>query len=225
MFLAIRRTATAFTMLGEFLILGVTPSPTVRMGVAVIVLGTIIAGWETFSSDLLGYAYTMGNNLVTAVQLSFAKRFKERSGVQGFGLVLYNGITALPLALLGAAVRGEFAEAARYEHLSNPAFLGAVVLASSLGCFMTYIVLLCATVNSPTVTSVTGNVKDVVSTYVGALLFPGFVPTVLKVGGLAVSFTGSAIFTYSKLTEAARPKAAVAVEPKPRAEDEGESDV
>ncbi|KAA0155959.1 hypothetical protein FNF29_01378 [Cafeteria roenbergensis] len=203
MFLAIRRTATAFTLGSEFFMLGAVPSPLVQVGVLVIVLGTVIAGWETFNSDFVGYAYTLGNNVVTAVQLAFAKQFKEETGIQGFGLVYYNALTALPLAVLGAALRGEVAYVFEYEHVSDPRFIAAVFVASALGCFMTYIVLLCATVNSPTVTSVTGNIKDIATTFIGAALFPGFEATFLKVAGLLVSFSGSGMFTYAKLRSAA----------------------
>lgn len=203
MFLAIRRTAAAFVLAGEVLILHVAPSPLASTGIAIIVLGTLIAGYETFNTDYVGYLFTLGNNVVTAVQLSFAKRFRNETGVNGFGLVFYNGITALPIALVGALLRDEFTAAAQYEHIWNPGFHLSVLTASALGCFMTYIVLLCATVNSPTVTSVTGNLKDVVATLVGALLFPGFEPTLLKVSGLLVSFTGGGLFTYAKLSQAA----------------------
>lgn len=200
-FLAIRRTTTVFTMAGEFFMLGIVPSSMVRLGVVVIVIGTIIAGWESLSSSLSGYLFTLANNILTAIQLNFARRFKDQTGVQGFGLVLYNGLTALPICLMLVLFQGEVAYVAAYPHLTNPAFLVSVIGASALGCFMTYIVLLCATVNSPLVTSVTGNVKDIASTVIGAVLFNDFVPTVLKVGGILLSFCGSGIFSYAKLTE------------------------
>jgi solute carrier family 35 len=208
MFLAIRRTTTVMTMAVEFAMLGTVPSSQTRLAVCVIMLGTIVAGWESFNSDYKGYLFTLMNNAITAIQLNFAKHFRDRHKVEGFGLVFYNSLTALPLSLFLAWVSGEFEQAAAFPQISDPTFLATVLLASCLGAFMTYIVLLCATVNSPTATSVTGNIKDIVSTFVGAFLFPGFVPTVASVSGLAMSFLGGGWFTFIKLQEAQSKNAA-----------------
>lgn len=113
----------------------------------------------------------------------------------------YNSITAVPLALLGSIVLGDFEKAANFEHIWNPLFWGAFVLASTLGTFMTYVVFLSATVNSPLLTSITGNLKDVVATVIGAIAFGDFVPTPLKVTGLAVSLLGGGTFAAVKLHE------------------------
>lgn len=201
MFLAIRRTTTVMTMVIEFFMIGTAPSAFVRLAVGVMMLGTIVAGWESFNDDFRGYMFTLLNNLITAVQLNFAKKFRNEHDVQGFGLVFYNGLTALPVSLLLAAVLGEFEVAANYEHLTHPGFIAAVFIASVSGAFMTYVVLLCATVNSPTATSVTGNIKDVVTTFIGASLFEGFDPTLAKVVGLGISFVGGGWFSYLKLEE------------------------
>jgi len=201
MFLAIRRTTTVMTMVIEFFMIGTAPSVFVRLAVGVMMLGTIVAGWESFNDDFRGYMFTLLNNLITAVQLNFAKKFRNEHDVQGFGLVFYNGLTALPVSLVLAGVLGEFEVAANFEHLTHPGFIAAVLIASVSGAFMTYVVLLCATVNSPTATSVTGNIKDIVTTFIGASLFEGFEPTLAKVLGLGISFVGGGWFSYLKLEE------------------------
>lgn len=133
------------------------------------------------------------------VQLNIAKRFSDEHNVKGFGMVYYNSLVALPLSLLCMVIFGEVQYLAAYERYSISLAI-AVVAASSLGVIMTFAVFWCTTTNSPVVTSVTGNVKDVISTFVGAALFPGFVATAYTVGGLATSFTGSALYTYAKLS-------------------------
>lgn len=89
----------------------------------------------------------------------------------------------------------------------NPAFLASLLAASSLGVGMTYVVFLSATVNSPLLTSVTGNMKDVVSTVLGAYIFGDFVPSTLKVAGIAISFVGGGVFAVAKLSERAAEQA------------------
>ena len=50
-------------------------------------------------------------------------------------------------------------------------------------------------------TSVTGNVKDILATFVGAFAFNDFTPTAYSVSGIAVSFVGAAAFSWAKLAE------------------------
>lgn len=38
----------------------------VRVSVGVIVLGAIVAGWDTLNDDIFGYSLTLINNLLTA---------------------------------------------------------------------------------------------------------------------------------------------------------------
>lgn len=76
-----------------------------------------------------------------------------------------------------------------------------MTIASIMGLVMTYTALLCSTFNSPLVTSITGNAKDIVATVVGALLFGDFVPTAFNVSGISLSFLGAALFSYAKLKE------------------------
>jgi solute carrier family 35 protein len=211
MFLCIRRTATAFTLLAEWYVLGKVASPTIRGAVGLVVAGAVVAGWESLSRDWLGYLYTMGNNMMTALSLTHTKAFSDRNNVRGFGIVLYNAYVGLPVALLGAALTGELGYIARYPHLWEPGFLVAVTSASLLGVFMSYIVFLCTTVNSPLATSVTGNMKDVLSTVLAMALFSGFQPTVNTVLGLMISFSGSGVFSFAKLVEAGAVKPPLAL--------------
>lgn len=50
-------------------------------------------------------------------------------------------------------------------------------------------------------TSVTGNVKDILATFIGAAAFNDFTPTTYSVSGIAVSFVGAAGFSWQKLAE------------------------
>ena len=66
---------------------------------------------------------------------------------------------------------------------------------------MNWVTFLAITMTSPLATSVTGNVKDIGGTFLGAMIFQDFVPTPAKVVGIIISFAGSAIFSWAKLAE------------------------
>lgn len=203
LFLCVRRTATAMVLVTEYFIRGRVEDGPTQCAVGLIVGGAVIAGWETLASgDSLGLAYTMLNNVLTAWSHSQSKAFADKFNCHGFGIVLYNSLSALPLTLLGATVLGEWSYTAGFEHAAEPRFWASVALASCAGVFITYIVFLCTTWNGPLVTSITGNAKDIVQTVLGALLFRDFVPTVQNIAGILLSFCGAGLFSYIKLTAA-----------------------
>jgi predicted small secreted protein len=71
--------------------------------------------------------------------------------------------------------------------------------------------MLSTTYNSPLATSVTGNAKDVVTTTLGWLLFPGFVATAKSVFGISVSFLGAFLYSYINLQKSRARDAALTV--------------
>lgn len=87
-----------------------------------------------------------------------------------FGIVYLNALIAGPVTVALALATGEAADIAAYPHLYSSAFWAAFLTVSCLGLLLTFSSTLCTTHNSPLATSITGNVKDVVSARVAALL-------------------------------------------------------
>jgi solute carrier family 35 protein len=205
LFLAVRRTNAAFTLLAEAIMLKKLQTTEINASVGLIVLGAIIAGAPTLNADWLGFAYTLGNNVMTASSMTTTKRFSDATGIKGFGVVLYNALIALPICLVGAVVTGEFeylwGAGSPFKYGYDPVFWTAVLIASILGVYMSYIVFLCTTVNSPLATSITGNMKDIGATIVAALVFRDFTPTIYNTTGLVVSFVGAGWFSWCKLSQ------------------------
>jgi hypothetical protein len=191
----------------DYLVLGVLVSRMTGGSVVVSFIGTILAGWDTFGSDWLGYALAFANDVATALQLLYQKKFSDgQKGADGrklssFGLVYYNAVLALPLCLAGAALTGEFAEFAAFRYLDDRGFWGALLLSASLGVVLTYAGVLCTVINSPLTTSMTGCAKDVVGTAVGAVLFGDFDFTPTSTSGLGLSFVGSFMYVWAGYTE------------------------
>jgi hypothetical protein len=109
---------------------------------------------------------------------------------------------ALPLSAALAVVTGELPALAAFPHLGDPKFLGSLLLASSMGLALTYTSVLSTTYNSPLATSVTGNVKDLATTLLGAMWFSGFTATASNVGGIALNFCGAALYSAASLHKA-----------------------
>jgi solute carrier family 35 protein len=205
MFLTVRRTTTIFTLCAEYFVLGHSPTPVVSVGVMLTVLGALVAGSDSLRSDWLGYAFTLCNNALTAASWSATKRFSDQHKLTRFGLTFYNACVALPLCVLLAVGTGEVQYMWNHPHIRDPRFALALFGASSLGVLMNWVTFLAITYTGPLATAVTGNVKDIFATGLGAWIFQDFVATKLKIIGIGLSFLGSAIFSAAKLAEVRQP--------------------
>ena len=85
-----------------------------------ILLGAIVAGWESLSDDFVGISYTVLNNLLTAVAMSVTKRFSDKTSTTGFSLVYYNALVALPLCIIGATAFNEWQYTMEYPRVDEP---------------------------------------------------------------------------------------------------------
>jgi len=214
LFFCIRRLVSPIILIYEYVWLSKVAEPNIQVAVGTIVVGTIIAGWDTLSSDIVGYSVTFLNNLCTAASSVSQKTFCDKTKLGALGTLYYTSLTALPLSILMALVFGEVEALMAYEHLYNSGFWFGFAVALSLGPLLTYSSILCTTYNSPLAMSITGNIKDLASTVLGAILFKGFVATTKSVGGLTLTFIGAAIYSYYNLKKG-QAKAAAGVPSSP----------
>ena len=128
------------------------------------------------------------------------KQFSTECSLNALGILYYNSMTAFPLALLFAALSGEVDTLRRFPYAMDPGFLMAFLMVTSMGPLITYSSMLCVTVTSALTAAITGNVKDLVVTVAGALLFPGFTATPSSVLGLGLSFAGAGAYTWASMT-------------------------
>lgn len=202
MFFCIRRLVSPTILFYEYFALGKVADFDIRVAIGFIMVGTIVAGWETLDSHIVGYIITMFNNICTAATTVMQKQFSERHRMTAVGTLYYNAMTAAPLAFVLAIVNGEIAELNNFEHIGELKFWFSFVVACLLGPILTYSSMLCTTYNSPLATSVTGNIKDIATTIFGAILFPGFQPTVTNILGLSLSFGGAGAYSVINLNKA-----------------------
>ena len=198
MFLTLRRLTTIFTLLGEYIFLHQYQSGSVVLSLAVIMIGAIIAGYSTLTNNIYGLLFTLGNDVLTALYLNFVARFSKNTGIRSYQLMYVNAMLSIPSLIIIAYFTGEFSTLMTFPHWSEFGFQIAIALTSFMGVVMVYSTILCSTYNSPVATSVTGNLKDLVLTVTGALIFKDHLST-MSIIGISVSFLGAYSYSYLKL--------------------------
>lgn len=210
MFFCVRRLVSPMILLYEYMFFSKVADVNVQGAVGLIVAGTVLAGWDTLNSDLRGYVVTFINNLCTAASSSSQKQFSDSTKLGATGTLFYTSMTALPICIVLVFITGEVPTLMAFPHLHHSGFLFGFAVSLALGPLLTYSSILCTTYNSPLAMSITGNAKDIASTLLGAILFPGFEATAKTMGGLILSFAGAGFYSYINLHKGIKASAAVA---------------
>jgi len=200
MYSALRRLTTFIVIVAQFFMLGKTVSTEELLSVVAMVFGAIIASFGDLTFDLWGYILVGLNCATTAWYLVLIAKKQRETGLNSFGLMFYNNIFSIPLITI-LVYFSEYDDLVAFQHWRlfefQITFLGSCLLAFALN----YFVFLCSIVNSPLATSITGQLKAIVSTLLGLVLFGGVVMTTNLAVGLSVSTFGGLWYGKVKYDE------------------------
>ena len=199
MFFALRRLVAPLLLAYEALVLRKFAPAGVNGSVAVIVVGTLLAGWDTFSDDALGYTLTMICNGFTAANSILQRQLADKRRLSVFGVLYVNALVAAPLAAMLALFTGEPERILSFPYLASPSFWAGFWATALMGILLTYSSILSTTYLSPLATCITGNAKDVATTAIGWIAFAGFKPTRNAVAGIGLSFLGAFAYSYTNV--------------------------
>lgn len=139
-------------------------------------------------------------NIMNTCLLYSAKNLKMRSSTNGaFSQLYYSAILSIPLILFSIYFTSENIELKSNSQYTSYKFLicifiaGVVAFCSNIGVF------LCATQNSPMATTITGNIKDLVSVMIGLVAFSDANPSPMFLGGLGCSSLGALVYSSTKI--------------------------
>jgi len=200
MFNALRRVTTLFTIAGESYLLNVHSSSSVRWSCYLMVVGAVVAALYDFDFSLIGYLLVGLNCLFTAAYLLSIAKFGKQ-GLNSFGLMYYNNIQSLPLVILLCWWNGDFAVFAGYPYLADVGFWVCFLFQSALAFLLNYSIFLCTNINSALATSVTGQIKNVLTTAVGYFSFGDVTYDPFNVIGLIIGVVASGWYSWLKYLE------------------------
>ena len=207
MFATLRRLTVMFVIFNEYFLLSKKPTLTIVCAVVIMILGSLIGGWGDLHFDPLGYLFVIANNCITALYLVWMKRTFIETKLQHdqFGVMYYNSLLAIPFLVLVALLNGEASRVLSFPYLGSPGFQLSFAISALMSFFMNYSIFWCTQVNSALTTSVTGQVKNVLSSFVSVFAF-GVTATPALITGLSVGLSGSFLYAFAMYQQEQRNK-------------------
>lgn len=189
---------------GEWYMFGKRLSLPATAALVAMLVGAGVAGLTDVSFSAPGYAWVGVCVLSTAAYLLLIRRLKD-AGMSQHTLLLYNNVLALPL-MVAVLVLGtdELAGVAAYPRLADPSFLGFLLLSCSQAFLLNMCIFRCTIVNSALATNVTGQVKDILTTALGVLLFADVQLAPPNMAGLGLGLAGSIAYSIIGFREMRR---------------------
>ncbi|KAL5254688.1 hypothetical protein ACHWQZ_G014203 [Mnemiopsis leidyi] len=164
--------------------------------------GVIVAFIGDLAYDSKGYTLVLLNNLFTAAYSICLKKVDDKKLMGKVGLIYYNSIISLPIALVSFILSGDFATVRLFTGWSNWQFCVQFALINILGFLLTYSTILCNNVCGPLTQNVAGVLKSTAITYAGMWFGGDYIFSWLNFTGITISAVGGIVYsglTFSRL--------------------------
>uniref|UniRef100_A0A7S1SSC3 Sugar phosphate transporter domain-containing protein n=1 Tax=Tetraselmis chuii TaxID=63592 RepID=A0A7S1SSC3_9CHLO len=197
MFSVLRRSTSLVVVGINYVLYRTFPSMNSLSALLVMAAGAIVAGMSDMTYNSVGYFWTFVCIFSTAAYLTAIKWSKERSGVGEHDLLMYNNLIALPfMATYLYFGTSELDTVWEYPRLHDPGFQLFLLLSISQAFLLNVCIFYCTTVNSPLATTVTGQLKDLLMTSLGMVLFGDVIYNPVNIMGLCVGLGGGMWYSY-----------------------------
>eukprot|EP01024_Parvocaulis_polyphysoides_P031097 TRINITY_DN28180_c5_g1_i1.p1 TRINITY_DN28180_c5_g1~~TRINITY_DN28180_c5_g1_i1.p1 ORF type:complete len:375 (-),score=28.07 TRINITY_DN28180_c5_g1_i1:313-1368(-) len=167
--------------------------------VMLMIFGALIAALNDLTFSLRAFLVLGLQDFATAGYLTMQKHSQIAKGMSTEALLFYYSCVCLiPLGLL-CAFTGQFTTMMQFEKLYDPGFLFCLGMSGSLGILINHSTFVCTRVTEPLVTSVAGNLKNILSAVGGAIIFPDYQANLWNLVGLVMSMGAALWFGFDKV--------------------------
>jgi hypothetical protein len=196
MFTLLRRTNILLTMALESVIFNSSYSSQLKLSVAIILFGSVIASLMDLQFNLAGYSVTFLSNVFTSSSNIIIKL--KTSKLDNVTIIFLNSLIGIPF-LLGYA----YFSYSKQDEISDitPGFGLSFILSSSLGVVLHFSTMQCTKLNSALTTVMIGVLKNVVTSYVGMLDVFEYQFNWLNFIGINISMIGGISYSVTQFKE------------------------
>lgn len=203
MFSTLRKCTALIVLILESCVLRKQARPSIWVAICIMVGGGFIAGATDLAFSQIGYVLVGICCVSTALYLILIVSVSLSSQLGTFSLLYYNNVLSLPLMVIYLMLfTDELKRLPLYPRLSEPAFIGFILISAAQATVLNIAIFLCTKLNSPLATTVTGQMKDFVTVGVGLFVFGDVKLSVPNLIGLGISLAGSLLFSLIKLFQA-----------------------
>eukprot|EP00906_Rhabdomonas_costata_P005822 RCo008650 len=200
----LKRAAVVVVWLGEYFILNTRGAAQCLPPLLVMVAGATLAGLFDLHFVALGYFFAMLSSLAQATAFVLSKKAISQTkelpvSERIFSMLYYNSWVSVPLLAVVVFITEGWEEAfSGLRHSGSLSWAVTTVIVNGLSVMaMNYSIFLNCNVNSPLSHAICGNVKAVITTCIGIVLFQKPLNT-LGALGIMLNFAGTGWYSWVK---------------------------
>jgi solute carrier family 35 protein len=203
MFTALRRTSIFLTMVGEGILMKKIIKNETKFYVALMCGGAFLGAIYDLSFNFYGYVSILISAFCTALSAILTKINLDDDKLSKWDILVYNNCVALPLYVLGLYVRNSLPKLLTFKSWDSAGFLLYFSVSSMLGITLQFTILYAVQVNGPLALTITGLLKNIITSYLGFLGIGGdYIFTLPNFLGVNVSMVGGILFSRAKYLNA-----------------------
>eukprot|EP01134_Creolimax_fragrantissima_P003973 CFRG3973T1 len=173
----------------------------VVLALALMVTGSVLAGWTDIEFNLVGYIWMALNCLSAGGYALYIRTAKKNTSLDQWGMAYYNNILTCMLTTPAAFLNGEVANLKDFEYVYDHGFLLSLFVSGAIGTALSLAVFWCINETSPTTYSMVGSLNKIPLTILSFIFFS---QPVTFASGISIAFGlfSGLVFTYAKFKQA-----------------------